>query len=39
MVAGRLANMSEGRPKNTVEISTMSQTYAAELPSFLSMCF
>jgi len=29
MVAGRLANMSEGRPRNTVEISTVSQTKAA----------
>jgi hypothetical protein len=31
MVAAKIANMSEGRPSKTVEISTVSQPEAAEL--------
>lgn len=31
MVASRLANLTEGRPKNAVEISIVSQTEAANL--------
>ena len=30
MVAAKIANLSEGRPNKTVEISTVSQTEAAQ---------